>query len=146
MHTCLRCLSDLNFGPGNSSNFASSHRKLWHSSLCDWCRCDIEPSPSAPSQQLISSSCSLRNRVTYTQKYVQVRLFIWGISTGNYHKVQSLRHPAQIGSDLMCTWCYSYINKINIMQTHLSSVTSIPILIDWWLHEVAHDFSASLAY
>lgn len=60
--TCLKCLSDLNFGPGNSSNFASSHRKSWPSSLSDWCRCDFEVPPSAPSQQLISSSCSFGKR------------------------------------------------------------------------------------
>lgn len=59
--TCLKCLSDPNLGPGNSSSFALSHRKPWTCSLSDWCRSDLE-TPSAPSQQLISSSCSFITR------------------------------------------------------------------------------------
>lgn len=55
--TCLRCRRDLNFGPGNSCSFESSHKKLSPSSPPDWCCC-LDAPPSAPPQQLISSSCS----------------------------------------------------------------------------------------
>lgn len=66
--TCLKCLSDLNFGPGNSSSFVSSLRKLWASSVSDRCLCVFEAPPSAPSQQLISSSCSLKHMTLKNRK------------------------------------------------------------------------------
>lgn len=85
--TCLKCLRDLHFGPGDSFNFASSHGKLRPSSLSDWCRCDIEPPPSAPSQQLISSSCSIGNREWHKNRNSDDQMFSSQLSVqGKFHR------------------------------------------------------------
>lgn len=66
MFTCLKCLNDLNFGPGTSSDFEASHSRPSLPSV--WSNCDSDLPPSAPSQQLISSSCSLEDKQWHEDK------------------------------------------------------------------------------
>lgn len=123
--TCLKCLSDLNLGHGNSSNFASSHRKSWPCSLSGWCCCDLGAPPSAPSQQLISSSCSFGNRRNSDDQMFSNKgsLQMWGDSTGNSYEGLTLYHTPYTVCDVTCFYSASISkNKMSSVQSHLLSL------------------------
>ena len=122
--TCLKCRRDLNFGPGISSSFVSSHRKSWPSSFTDWCR-DFEDPPSAPSQQLISSSCSFGTTGWYqSMKSDEDICFLLEVHYryGEFHrKIQEKTGLLSQVCILSMTWCASHLSKAKMKLYNLTS-------------------------